>query len=105
VRLELFEIRRASGGAGAHPGGDGARRRIRFLQPMQAALLSTRRDFAPQGIGGGDAAKPGRSRLIDASGAVRELQGCFSLEVQPGDAIEIETPGGGGFGPVGTPIP
>jgi 5-oxoprolinase (ATP-hydrolysing) len=99
VRLELFEIRRGSGGQGANRGGDGARRRIRFLEPMQAALLSTRRQFAPQGVKGGDGAKPGRSRLIQAGGAVRELQGCFSLEVQPGDAIEIETPGGGGFGP------
>jgi 5-oxoprolinase (ATP-hydrolysing) len=99
VRLELFAIRRGSGGQGANPGGDGARRRIRFLEPMQAALLSTRREFAPQGVKGGDGAEPGRSRLIQAGGAVRELQGCFSLDVQPGDAIEIETPGGGGFGP------
>ena len=100
VRLEAFEVRRGSGGAGAQAGGDGARRRIRFLEPMQAALLSTRRDFAPQGILGGESARPGRSRLIEAGGAVRELPGCFSVTVQPGDAIEIETPGGGGFGPL-----
>ena len=100
VRLETFEVRRGSGGAGAQAGGDGAVRRIRFLEPMQAALLSTRREFAPQGINGGNGAKPGRSRLIQAGGAVRNLSGCFSIEVQPGDAIEIQTPGGGGFGAV-----
>ena len=100
VRLEAFEIRRGSGGAGTHPGGDGARRRLRFLEPMQAALLSIRRHFAPQGIAYGSAALPGLGRLIEAGGAVRELEGCFSVTVQPGDAIEIETPGGGGFGSV-----
>jgi 5-oxoprolinase (ATP-hydrolysing) len=99
VRVEAFAIRRGSGGAGARAGGDGALRRIRFLAPMEAALLSTRRDHAPQGIAGGGAALPGAQRLIPASGAVKELPGCFSLMVQPGDVIEIETPGGGGFGP------
>jgi 5-oxoprolinase (ATP-hydrolysing) len=100
VRLEAFEVRRGSGGAGAHPGGDGARRRIRFLAPMEAALLSTRRTVAPQGLAGGAPGLAGRQRLISASGEVKELEGCFSIAVQPGDVIEIETPGGGGFGRV-----
>jgi 5-oxoprolinase (ATP-hydrolysing) len=65
---------------------------------MEAALLSTRREFAPQGVQGGGAALPGRQRLIVADGPVKELPGCFSVSVQPGDVIEIETPGGGGFG-------
>src|SRR5579859_2368528 len=56
VRLEAFEIRRGSGGAGTRRGGDGARRRLRFLEPMEVALLSTRRDHAPQGLAGGGAA-------------------------------------------------
>jgi 5-oxoprolinase (ATP-hydrolysing) len=98
VRLESFGVRRGSGGDGAKPGGDGARRRVRFLAPMEAALLSTRREFAPQGVQGGGAALPGRQRLIVADGPVKELPGCFSVSVQPGDVIEIETPGGGGFG-------
>jgi len=98
VRLEAFAIRHGSGGAGAHVGGDGAIRRIRFLEPMEAALLSTRRSHAPQGIAGGAGAKPGLSRLIGTGGAVRELSGCFSIRVQPGDIVEIQTPGGGGFG-------
>jgi 5-oxoprolinase (ATP-hydrolysing) len=100
VRLEAFAVRRASGGAGAHPGGDGAVRRLRFLAPMEAALLSTRRRHAPQGLNGGGAAACGSQRLIEPSGAVKELEGCFSIAVQPGDVIEIETPGGGGFGRV-----
>ena len=98
VRLESFAVRRGSGGAGRHPGGDGTARRLRFLAPMQAALLSTRRDHAPQGIAGGRAAEPGAERLIAANGAAKDLPGCFSITVQPGDAIEILTPGGGGFG-------
>ena len=98
VRLEAFETRRGSGGAGAHPGGEGVRRRLRFLAPMEVALLSTRRRHAPQGLAGGGAGLPGSQRLIEASGAVKELEGCFSIAVRPGDVIEIETPGGGGYG-------
>jgi 5-oxoprolinase (ATP-hydrolysing) len=98
VRLEAFEIRRGSGGDGLHAGGEGARRRLRFLAPMQAALLSTRRRRAPQGLAGGGPGLPGSQRLIEASGAVKELEGCFSIAVRPGDVIEIETPGGGGYG-------
>ncbi|WP_332772381.1 hydantoinase B/oxoprolinase family protein [Phenylobacterium sp.] len=98
VRVEAFAIRHGSAGAGAMAGGEGAYRRVRFLAPMEAALLSTRRLHAPQGIAGGGPALPGRQRLIERSGAVKELPGCFSITVQPGDVIEIETPGGGGFG-------
>ena len=64
-----------------------------------AALLSSRRENAPQGLAGGGPGQPGRQRLIQADGTVRELPGCFSVMVQLGDAIEIETPGGGGYGP------
>ncbi|MGE5565055.1 MAG: hydantoinase B/oxoprolinase family protein, partial [Parcubacteria group bacterium] len=99
VRVEAFAVRHGSGGAGANPGGDGAIRRVRFLAPLEAALLSTRRDHAPQGIAGGGPALPGRQRWIGAGGEVKELDGCFSVEVRPGDVIEIETPGGGGYGP------
>ncbi len=100
VRVETFGVRADSGGAGARRGGDGAVRRIRFLAPMEAALLSSRRLNAPQGVAGGRPGSPGRQRLIAASGAVSELPGCFSVTVALGDVIEIQTPGGGGFGPV-----
>ena len=99
VRVEHFGVRHGSGGEGRHRGGDGAIRRLRFLAPMEAALLSTRRSHSPQGICGGSAAQPGRQRLIGADGGVKELPGCFSITVRPGDVVEIETPGGGGFGP------
>ena len=99
VRVEAFGVRAGSGGEGASWGGDGVRRRIRFLAPMEAALLSSRRENAPQGIAGGGPGSRGRQRLIAASGAVTELPGCFSVTVELGDAIEIETPGGGGYGP------
>jgi 5-oxoprolinase (ATP-hydrolysing) len=100
VRVETFAIRHSSGGAGRRPGGDGAVRRIRFLASMEAALLSTRREHAPQGLAGGGPGLPGRQRLLAAAGEVKELPGCFSVVLSPGDVLEIETPGGGGFGPV-----
>jgi 5-oxoprolinase (ATP-hydrolysing) len=98
IRVESFSVRGGSGGSGAHAGGDGSRRCIRFLAPMEAALLASRRDNAPQGLAGGGAGLAGRQRLIAASGAVTELSACFSVTVSAGDVIEIETPGGGGFG-------
>jgi len=98
VRVEAFGVRHGSGGEGLRRGGDGAVRRVRFLAPMEAALLSSRREHAPQGLAGGGPGAPGRQRLIAASGAVTELSGCFSVTVELSDAIEIETPGGGGFG-------
>ncbi|MBU1375612.1 MAG: hydantoinase B/oxoprolinase family protein [Alphaproteobacteria bacterium] len=98
VRVEAFGVRANSGGAGARRGGDGALRRIRFLAPMEAALLSSRRENAPQGLAGGGPGSAGRQRLIATSGAATELPGCFSVTVELGDLIEIETPGGGGYG-------
>jgi 5-oxoprolinase (ATP-hydrolysing) len=98
VRVEAFGVRHGSGGAGARRGGDGTVRRVCFLAPMEAALLSSRREHAPQGLAGGGPGLAGRQRLITAAGAVTELPGCFSVTVQLGDTIEIETPGGGGFG-------
>ena len=99
VRLETFAVRQGSGGAGRHAGGDGVVRRLRFLSPMSASLLSTRRDHPPQGLAGGGPALAGAQRLIRADGSAVSLPGCFSVTVEAGEAIEIETPGGGGFGP------
>ena len=106
VRLETFEIRRGSGGPGRFRGGDGVRRRLRFLAPMEAALLSTRRQVAPQGLAGGGPGLPGLQARLRVDGAREPLAGCFSVTVAAGEAIEIETPGGGGFGPMSaTPAP
>jgi 5-oxoprolinase (ATP-hydrolysing) len=98
VLVERHAVRAASGGRGATDGGDGSIRRIRFLDEMTAALLSGRRVTAPPGLDGGAAGAPGRQRLIAADGSVRELPACFRIKLAAGDAIEIETPGGGGFG-------
>jgi 5-oxoprolinase (ATP-hydrolysing) len=61
-------------------------------------LLSTHREHPPRGLAGGRDAAPGAQRLIRADGSVEALPGCFCVEVQSGDVIEIDTPGGGGFG-------
>jgi 5-oxoprolinase (ATP-hydrolysing) len=98
VLVEEFAIRHGSGGAGAHHGGDGARRRIRFREAMTAAILSTRRDTDPFGLEGGAPGARGVTTLIRADGTRVRLKGRDEAEVAAGDAIEIETPGGGGFG-------
>ncbi|HEX4534770.1 MAG TPA: hydantoinase B/oxoprolinase family protein [Rhizomicrobium sp.] len=98
VLLEEFSIRHGSGGKGAHHGGDGAVRRIRFNEPMTAAIMSTRRETAPFGLdGGGDAAK-GTTTIVRKNGARESMKHCDERDVDAGDAIEIQTPGGGGFG-------
>ncbi len=98
VLLEDFEIREGSGGDGAHRGGDGVIRRIRFLEPMSVSILSQRRRTRPFGLEGGGDARPGANRIIRAGGATEPLEACDRAEMAAGDAIEIETPGGGGFG-------
>ncbi|HYI65030.1 MAG TPA: hydantoinase B/oxoprolinase family protein [Allosphingosinicella sp.] len=98
VILERFAIRRGSGGAGAHEGGDGAVRRIRFREPMQAGILSNRRRVAPRGIEGGGDARPGINKVVRADGSEKILGATASAEMAAGDAFVIETPGGGGYG-------
>jgi 5-oxoprolinase (ATP-hydrolysing) len=98
VLLETFEIRRGSGGAGRWRGGDGAVRRVRFLQPMTAAILSGNRRRPPHGMNGGLPGTPGRNWVRRSDGSVVELGGCDQIEMAPGDCFVIETPGGGGCG-------
>ena len=99
VILERFAIRHGSGGAGAHSGGDGVERQLRFLEPMDAAILSNRRRVPPSGIEGGEPAKPGVNRVVRANGRVELLSATASTRMEVGDRFIIETPGGGGFGP------
>jgi 5-oxoprolinase (ATP-hydrolysing) len=98
VLLERFAIRRGSGGAGANRGGDGVERRIRFLEPMRANILSNRRRVPPRGIEGGRDAAPGVNRVIRADGTEALLSATASAEMAAGDVFVIETPGGGGYG-------
>jgi 5-oxoprolinase (ATP-hydrolysing) len=99
VRLESFEIRQGSGGAGRWPGGDGGRRRLRFLTPMTVSTLSSHRRVPPYGMAGGRPGQLGHQWVERADGPVTELAGCDYAELGPGDVFVLETPGGGGFGP------
>ena len=98
VRLERFGIRAGSGGDGRFRGGDGAVRQLRFLAPMTVALISGARRVAPAGLAGGLPGACGRNTWIGVDGTSRQLDGCCELEIQPGEALRIETPGGGGYG-------
>lgn len=98
VRLEEFSIRADSGGKGKYSGGCGVIRRIRFLQPMTVNILSSHRLYPPFGLAGGEAGKPGINRLIRVKGSSQALAGQSQVDVRAGDAVQIETPGGGGYG-------
>jgi len=98
VRLETFAIRRGSGGAGAQRGGDGSIRRIRFLEPMTAVVVASRRTVPPFGLHGGEPGAAGRQWVERADGSRHEMTGTDQAELRPGDAFVIETPGGGGYG-------
>ena len=98
VLIERFAIRRESGGDGAHRGGDGVERQIRFREPMQAGILSNRRRVPPRGIEGGGDALPGVNRVVRARGSVEELGATATVEMGAGDMFVILTPGGGGYG-------
>ncbi|MDG2002797.1 MAG: hydantoinase B/oxoprolinase family protein, partial [Novosphingobium sp.] len=98
VLLEEFSIRHGSGGAGLHKGGDGAVRRVRFLETMDAGILSNRRVTVPFGLAGGSDGEPGVNRIERADGSVEQLSATASVRLEPGDVFVIETPGGGGFG-------
>jgi 5-oxoprolinase (ATP-hydrolysing) len=98
VRLESFRIRRGSGGAGRHRGGDGVERRLRFLEPMTAVMLANRRRVAPFGMAGGEPGATGRNWIERADGSIDRFGATFSSPVGRDDVMVIETPGGGGFG-------
>ena len=98
VILESFFIRAGSGGQGAHSGGCGVVRRVRFLEAMTASILSDHRRVPPFGFNGGKSGQVGRNWVARADGSIEELAGADSAEMKPGDVFVIETPGGGGFG-------
>ncbi len=99
VLLEEFSIRRGSGGKGRFRGGDGATRRIRFLEDMTVAVLSGHRVVPPPGLAGGGPGELGRTRILRAEGTIEELSSADKREVAPGDTWLLETPGGGGYLP------
>jgi 5-oxoprolinase (ATP-hydrolysing) len=99
VVLDEFSIRAGSGGDGAFRGGDGTRRRIRFLAPMTAAILSGHRVTPPPGLGDGGPGALGRTRVVRADGAVDELRSADKTEMAAGDVFWLDTPSGGGYTP------
>ena len=98
VRLESYEIRHGSGGAGRWKGGDGGVRKVRFLEPMTAAILSNNRVYAPFGMAGGAPGAKGVNSVVRADGTVEQLAHIGKTDMAAGDVFVIETPGGGGFG-------
>jgi 5-oxoprolinase (ATP-hydrolysing) len=104
VLLESFEIRSGSGGAGKWRGGNGAVRRVRFLEAMTAAILSGHRRVPPYGMAGGEPGKVGRNCVRRHDSRIEELGSSDQTEMQPGDIFIIETPGGGGYGPPGPKV-
>jgi 5-oxoprolinase (ATP-hydrolysing) len=98
VRVDSYEIRPGSGGAGKWRGGDGGTRRVRFLETMTASILSNGRHHGAFGMAGGSAGEIGRNSVVRADGSLERLDHIGSAQMQPGDVFVIETPGGGGFG-------
>jgi 5-oxoprolinase (ATP-hydrolysing) len=98
VLLERFEIVRGSGGAGKWRAGDGTLRAIRFLQRMDCAILSGFRKVRPFGSLGGKYGQPGENWVRRNSGRLERLKGSDQTVLEPGEAIIIKTPTGGGFG-------
>ncbi|SFK96971.1 5-oxoprolinase (ATP-hydrolysing) [Nitrosomonas aestuarii] len=98
VLVESFSIRKGSGGNGYYKGGDGVIRRIRFNDKMHAAILSNHRRIAPFGLHGGENGVTGCNWVERKNAVVEELGACASVQLEPGDVMVIETPGGGGYG-------
>ena len=97
LRVRRYEIRRGSGGKGLHAGGDGLIREIELLTPCEVTILSDRRERGPYGLCGGEPGQPGRNSLLSGNRA-RIIPAKVNLRAQAGEALRIETPGGGGWG-------
>jgi 5-oxoprolinase (ATP-hydrolysing) len=98
VLLERFEIRRGSGGKGKWRAGDGTLRVIRFLERMECAILSGFRRMRPFGAKGGEPGEAGANSVRRKDGRMESLDACAQVTLDPGEAIIIRTPTGGGFG-------
>ena len=97
LRVERYELRTGSGGQGRFRGGDGVVRELRALEPCRLSLLTQRRALAPGGADGGGDGLPGRNLLNGV-----ELPAFATVDLEPGDVLRIETPGGGGYGDAGS---
>jgi 5-oxoprolinase (ATP-hydrolysing) len=98
VLLEHFGLRPGSGGGGAHPAGDGTERRIRFLERMDCAILSSHRTSPPRGLAGGGDGQVGQTLVRRGNGTVEVLNACDQTVLEPGEAVTVITPTAGGYG-------
>ncbi len=98
VRLRAFAIRNNSGGDGQYRGGNGLVRELEFLEPMSVSLLTNNRQHRPFGLAGGEAGKAGRNSVIKCNGDCQLLPASVTLDLDIGERLRIETPGGGGYG-------
>ena len=93
IRIDEYAVRRGSGGAGTHRGGDGVVRRYRVLERCTVTLVTERRRHAPGGAAGGSPGTRGENQLNG-----KPIPAKCRLELKPGDVISVLTPGGGGWG-------
>lgn len=97
LRVERYQLRRGSGGRGRHPGGDGLLRSIRFLTPVSITITSERRKHRPYGLQGGQPGQRGLNSVISGS-ETKTLPGKVAMTLKKGHVLQLETPGGGGWG-------
>jgi N-methylhydantoinase B len=100
ILIERYALRRGSGGAGIHRGGEGVIRAYRLLAAMRVAVMTERRRHRPQGAAGGGPGATGENRLNG-----RRVAAKAAFDLGPGDLLEIRTPGGGGWGSPPSPGP
>jgi 5-oxoprolinase (ATP-hydrolysing) len=98
VMLEHFGLRPGSGGSGAHPAGDGTERRIRFLERMDCAILSSHRAAPPRGLAGGGDGQVGETFVRRKDGTQEVLKACDQTVLEPGETVTVITPTAGGYG-------
>ncbi len=98
IRIEAYSIRQGSGGVGKQRGGDGIIRRFAFSEKAEVTLLADRRRHSPYGLQGGEPGISGADILISSDGTVKPLPAKCTIRVEPGQKLEIATPGGGGWG-------
>jgi 5-oxoprolinase (ATP-hydrolysing) len=98
VRLDTFRLRAGSGGAGRWRGGDGVVRELTFLEPVALSVVSQHRKVAPYGVAGGSDGRPGRQWVERVGGRREQLEPIDGRELEAGDRLVLETPGGGGWG-------
>ncbi|MBT8213862.1 MAG: hydantoinase B/oxoprolinase family protein, partial [Acidimicrobiia bacterium] len=100
-RVLRYGLRRGSGGAGLHPGGEGIERELEFLAPATVSIIGERRRNRPWGLAGGEPGAVGEDWLINPGAEPERLPGKATFDVEPGDRLLVRTPGGGGWGPAG----